>query len=408
MILFLRLALRNVFRNRTRTAVALLAIAAGCAALILNTGIVFNIFRELREDAIRGRYGHLQIYRQGYSQHHLEDPEHYLIPPEETQRILSLVRANARVVRATRRREFSGLASIGDRDAPFLGVGVEPEDDAEFSRHTILRAGRPLSGGDSSAVLAGLGLAQKLNGQPGDEISLMTIEGGTLNAVQVRLQGIFEGGFKEYDDWTLKVPLQVVDQLLMDGQTEQIVVLLARTEDTPQVRAELEASFQRQGLNLEIRSWNELALFHNQVVSLFGRELNVIRLIVAVIVILGIGNTIGMSIVERRVELATFRALGMRPRAVASLLMTEALITGLMGAILGVLLGIGLAVVVTKVGISYPTPPGSTRPFLGGVDIVPGAVAAAAILSVGATIIAAVFPICRAIWRPVGSALRRG
>ena len=52
--LFLRLAIRNVFRNRVRTAIALLAIAAGCAALMVNGGVIYNIFAELREDAIRG------------------------------------------------------------------------------------------------------------------------------------------------------------------------------------------------------------------------------------------------------------------------------------------------------------------------------------------------------------------
>ena len=51
MRLFLRLALRNVFRNRARTVVALLAIAAGCAALIVNGGVIYDIF----ERAARGR-----------------------------------------------------------------------------------------------------------------------------------------------------------------------------------------------------------------------------------------------------------------------------------------------------------------------------------------------------------------
>lgn len=407
MILFIRLAVRNIFRNHLRTTVALLAIAAGCAALIVNAGIVFNIFRELREDAIRGRIGHLQIYRRGYSEHHLEAPEQYLIPGEETQSILRLVRADSRVLRATRRLEFSGLATVGQRHAPFLGVGVDADDDSAFSSHSVLRAGRPLSSGDPSGVLAGLGLAMKLNAQPEDEISLMTIEGGTLNAVQVRLRGTFEGGFKDYDDWTLKVPLPVVERLLMNRNTGQILLLLARTEDTQPVREELEMLFQRQHLDLEIRSWSELAVFHNQVVNLFGKELNIMRAIIGIIVILGIANSIGMSIMERRVELATMRALGIRPRAVAALLMTEALITGILGAFLGILLGLGLALAVNQIGIPYPTPPGSTRPFLGGVDIVPGAIVTAGFLSVAGPMMAAILPICRLIWKPLAPELRQ-
>jgi putative ABC transport system permease protein len=408
-MLFLRLALRNVFRNQIRTVVALLAIAAGCAALILNGGVVFNIFRELREDAIHGRHGHLQIYRRGYSARHLEDPEPYLIPPEETNQILGLTRADPRVIRATRRREFSGLISRGNRYVPFLGLGVEPEDDAEFSRHTTLLAGEPLSMGNPYGILAGLGLAKKVNGRAGDVLSLMTTtESGALNAVHTRLQGIFEGGLKEYDDWTLKVPLRAVEHLLLDNRTEQIVLLIARTEDVPDVRVKLEGAFRRAGLDLEMRSWDELALFHNQVVSLFGRELDVIRLIVGTIVILGIGNAMGMSIVERSIELATLHAVGVRARAITALLLTEALLTGLIGAAMGVALGVSIARIVSAIGISYPSPPGSTRPFLGGVDVVPGIVVASFMISVAATLAAAVFPVWRAIRRPIAATLRHG
>jgi putative ABC transport system permease protein len=168
----------------------------------------------------------------------------------------------------------------------------------------------------------------------------------------------------------------------------------------------LEAAFERNGLDLEVKPWNELALFHNQVVSLFRRELDVIKLIISTIVILGIANTIGMSIVERRMELATLRALGLRPGVIGRLLMTEALITGLMGGGLGVLLGVAIALAASAIGIPFPSPPGATRPFLGGVDIVPGIVAFSFVLSVAATLAAAAFPVWRALKRPIAETLR--
>jgi putative ABC transport system permease protein len=409
MSLFVSLALRNVFRNRLRTYVALLAIAAGCAALILNGGVVFNIFRELREDAIHSRHGHLQIYRRGYSDSHLKDPEHYFLEPEEAQHILGIARANRRVLRATSRREFSGLILKNNRYVSFLGVGVEPDQDAEFSGHTTLRAGGAMSTSNPDGVMAGIGLAKKLDSQPGDELTLMAItESGTLNAVQVRLQGIFEGGLKEYDDWTLKVPLRAAEQLLLDNRIEHIVLLARRTEDVPVLRAELQSAFQRENSNIEMRSWDQLALFHNQVVGLFGRELSIIRLIIGTIVLLGIGNVIGMSIIERAGELTTLRALGLRVRAIMALLMMEALITGLLGAAIGSALGVAVAHVVSAIGIPYPSPPGSTRPFLGGVDVVPNIVAAAFLISVVATLAAAVFPIRKAVRLPIAATLRHG
>jgi len=406
--LFLRLALRNVFRNRVRTAVALLAVAVGCAAVIVNGGVIYNIFGELREDAIFGRHGHLQIYRRGYSEHHLSEPDRYLIPATEVDRILTLLRGQPHVARATRRREFSGLVSRSDRYVAFLGIGVDPEDDTEFSRHTTLRDGAPLSAADPSGVLAGLGLAAKFDGRPGTAIGMITVsEAGSVNAVDAHLRGVFEGGFKEYDDWTLKVPLAAARGLLRDDRIEQIVVLLDRTDAVAATRAAIEAVFARERLDLEIKSWNELALFHNQVVSLFGRELGVIEFVVATIVILGIGSAIGMSVFERHVELATMRALGLTPATVAALLLTEALLTGLIGGALGVALGALIASVATAIGIPYPSPPGSTRPFLGGVDLVPGMVIFAFSLSVGATLAAALVPALRVLRRSIADTLRQ-
>jgi len=229
-----------------------------------------------------------------------------------------------------------------------------------------------------------------------------------LNATDATLRGVFEGGLKEYDDWTLKVPLRAVQELLGDDRIEQIVLLLDRTESVAEVLVELESAFRKEGLDLEVKPWNELALFHNQVVSLFRRELDVIKLIISTIVILGIANTIGMSIVERRIELATLRALGLRPGVVGRLLMTEALLTGLLGGCLGVLLGVAIAAIASAVGIPFPSPPGATRPFMGGVDIVPGIVAFSFVLSVAATLVAAALPVWKAVRRPIAETLRGG
>ena len=160
MKLFLTLALRNVFRNRARTAVALLAIATGCAALIVNGGVIYNIFRELREDAIHGRHGHIQVYRNGYGENHKREPSRYLLPADEAERAVALIETIPHVARVTRRREFTGMISHKDRYVPFVGIGVEPEDDAEFSRHMTMRAGLALTPDEPRGVAAGLGLSQ--------------------------------------------------------------------------------------------------------------------------------------------------------------------------------------------------------------------------------------------------------
>jgi putative ABC transport system permease protein len=407
--LFLTLALRNVFRNRARTTVALSAIGFGCAALIVNGGIIYDIFEELREDAIRGRHGHLQIYRGGYSEHHLREPGRYLIPHEEADRVVRLLASQPHVEHVTRRREFSGMISSKDRYVAFVGIGVEPALEGEYSRHTLLRRGEPLSADVPYGMIAGLGLAEKFGGEPGDLVTLMTnTDTGALNAVDARLMGVFEGGMKAYDDWTLKIPLEAVERLLLDDRTEVLVVLLDSTDRVDEVRASLADLFAREGLDLETRSWQDLALFHNQVVGLFQRELDVIKVIIATIVILGIANTIGISILERRAELATLRALGLRRSAIIRLLLAETALAGVIGGLLGVGLGYAATRLITAIGIPFPSPPGSTKPFLGSADFVPSLAAGSFLLLAAATLIAAAPIIWKASRRPIAETLRAG
>ena len=60
------LALRNVFRHRSRTMLTLGAIIFGVVFLILSSGFVEDFFIQLREATINSQYGHLQVYRAGY------------------------------------------------------------------------------------------------------------------------------------------------------------------------------------------------------------------------------------------------------------------------------------------------------------------------------------------------------
>jgi putative ABC transport system permease protein len=407
-LLSLRLAFRNIFRNARRTALTLAAIAVGCAALILNGGVIFNIFRGLREDAIFGRHGHLQIYRRGYLEGHLGDPDRYVLTDAEYARLEPVLREAPHVSRVTRRVAFSGLAQSRETTVSFLGEGVEPDDDALFNRQQTIIAGEELTPQEPYGVLLGKGLAEKVRGKPGDYLTLLAhTPDGALNAIDVRIRGVFHGGLKEYDDWTMKVPLEAAQRLLWSQRVEAVVVLLDDTAATEAVQADLLDRFAGAGLDLEIRTWKDLALFHNQVVALFRRELDVITLIVSLIVVLSIANTMTMSIFERSREIGTLRAMGARPRRIVGLFLLEGAILGALGAAAGLLIGVVVARIVSRVGITYPSPPGSTRPYLGGIDLDAAYLLFSCFLSAFATVVATAFPAVRGARLSVVDALRQ-
>src|SRR5205807_10015372 len=144
---------------------------------------------------------------------------------------------------------------------------------------------------------------------------------------------------------------------------QSIVLLLDATDNTAAVRADLERLIRERGLDLEIRTWDDLALRYHQVRELFGRIFAVLTLIVSIMVVFGITNTMTMAIFERTREIGTVMALGTRRRGVVSMFVLEGFVLGVLGAVAGVVLGVVLANAISAVRIQLPRPRGPTPRF---------------------------------------------
>lgn len=407
-MMYLKLALRNVFRNKRRTAITLIAIGFGCVALIINGGIIYNIFWALRQDAIYGRHGHIQIYQRGYMEGHMAKPLEYTITEEEYTTVLKpLLASMDHVEHFTPKVEFWGLARISKKGVPFMGVGVEPDKDSTFSTQVTIIQGQGLSSHDPDGVLLGKGLAEKIVTKTGDTLILLgTDRRNYLHSVNATVRGIFEGGMKVFDDWTMKMSIEKAQELLRLEGIHAVVLLLDEDQETEPLANDLKMLLTERGLFFELRTWPELALFHNQVVDLFGRELDIIKLIISVIVILSILNTMGMTVVERTREIGTMMAVGTKRRRVLLMFLLEALVIGLIGGLLGIIGGMVLAKIISAFGITFPSPPGATRPYIGQVDIVFSVLVLSFIISVGSTLIASLLPAYRASKLEIADALR--
>ena len=64
---WIKLAMRNIMRNKRRSFVTLIAIGVGFAAISLFRGYVSNIYAGLEHSAVQGEgLGHLTIYKAGW------------------------------------------------------------------------------------------------------------------------------------------------------------------------------------------------------------------------------------------------------------------------------------------------------------------------------------------------------
>src|ERR1044071_9650599 len=113
-----RIAFRNVFRNRRRSAITLLVIVFGAVGLILFGGYKQQTFRALRESTIRSRLGHLQIYKRGFASNESKKPLEYGL--DDVAALRSAVESDTRVKMTAAQITLMGLISNGVNCGHFL------------------------------------------------------------------------------------------------------------------------------------------------------------------------------------------------------------------------------------------------------------------------------------------------
>ena len=401
----LSLALRNVLRQKRRSATAVSAVAFGVIALLLAGGFIEWIYWAMREDTIHSHLGHIQIVRPGYLDSGIADPFRYLLPENTSERtaLEDLPHVNA----VAPRLGFSGLISHDDSTISFLGDGVDPEKEALLSRTLLISKGQGLSRDDPKGIILGDGLAANLGAGVGDRLVLLanTASGG-INAVESHVRGLFSTPTKAYDDVALRLPLPLAQDLLRTSGAHRWLVLLDDTTFTPALLGQLRQ--QLAGRHLDVVPWYELADFYNKTVALFKKQVGVMKMIIAVIVVLGISNTLMMGILERTAEIGTSMALGFNRKRILRLFLGEGLVLGLAGGIIGLLLGVALASVISAVGIPMPPPPGMARGFTAEILVTWQLALDALALAFGTTLLASIYPAWKASRMDIVGALRHG
>jgi putative ABC transport system permease protein len=387
------LALRNVFRNRRRSAITLLVIVSGAVGLILFGGYKAITFRALRESTIRSRLGHLQIYKSGFEKAESKPLEYGL---EDVARIRRAIQNDQRVRMTTAQITLMGLISNGDKSETFMATGVEPKEDRAMNGQR-LTAGTDLPEHEADAIIIGRGLAASMHAKPGDYLTLMsTTTSGSLNAVDVRVAGIFMSGVKEYDDRAIKMPLAGAQQLLQTNKVERLIVMLNDTDDTAAVRADLAALFAKKHWALEMKDWSQLATFYHQVVLLYNGIFSFIGIIVFGIVIFSVANTIVMSIFERTREIGTMMAMGTTRTSIWRLFLAEGLLIGLIGGAAGLLAGAGASNLINHAHFMLPPPPGYTQGYPLRVMLQPGILITAFLIAVITSTLSSILPALKA------------
>lgn len=404
MITDMKFALRNLIRQKHRSFMALGAVAFGITALVIASGFIQWIFLDFRETSIRSQLGHIQIVRPGYFDAGKADPYAYLLPDALSDFFARDFDDN-QIQAIVPRLNFSGLISHEEATLSFIGEGVDPAEQQFFGDALQISSGGHLSTDKPNQIIIGEGLARNLGVKVGNTVVLLvnTATGG-INAVEATVGGLFTTVTKSYDDNALRLPIDTARELLRTQGVHRWIVLLNNTDQTDTVLSKLRAILPAD--QFEIIPWYELADFYNKTIVLFTRQVQGIKIIIALIILLSISNTMSRSVMERTGEIGTAMALGIKKADILRQFLIEGALIGVIGGLIGLFVGMILAQIISSIGIPMPPPPGMARGYTGEILMTLPMAGEALLLAIFTTLVASVYPAWKASHMQIVDALR--
>jgi lipoprotein-releasing system permease protein len=206
---------------------------------------------------------------------------------------------------------------------------------------------------DQQRIVLGAGLALALDARIGDEITVLvptrTASGqGRIAGIDLepriqsfRVSGIFEVGAQEHDSVLALIHLQ--DAAAIAGTSGSPTGLRLRFEDifaAPGRAAQIGAQL---GGDFKVSDWSKENATYFRAISIEKTMMSVILMLIVGVAAFNIVATLVMVVNEKRTDIAILRTLGIAPRAIVGIFMAQGVVIGWFGALLGLVLGLTIA-----------------------------------------------------------------
>ncbi len=235
---------------------------------------------------------------------------------------------------------LSGSIELGGN---LIGVDIMEEVRLSNIQDYIVRGSPEALKNNNNGILLGAGLAKKMSLSIGDRVQISTIRGDIF---PLKIVGLYQSGIADIDNIQSYANLKTVQRIL--GEAENYVtdinVKLYDIEEAALMAHRLEQQFKIKAT--DVNEANAQFETGSNIRNLITYSVSITLLIVAGF---GIYNILNMLIYEKMKDIAILKATGFSGTDVQLIFMSQAMIIGAIGGILGLIVGFGLSNLIDNV-----------------------------------------------------------
>lgn len=328
----IKLAWRNLWRNRRRTLITAGSVFFAVFLAILMIGFQHGVWMHIIDNVLHSYTGYVQIHSKGYW-----DDKTFDYSMNSDDPVFSKVKKIKQVKGIIPRLESFSLASFGDKTKGVLTAGIDPDLENEFTHlDQKIVSGHYFKSNDKGILLSER-LSKYLNVKVNDSIVLLSqgYQGMGANGIY-KVDGIVRLPSPEFDNQMVYMSLKSAQEYFSaPGRLSSVVVDLKDPRETDKVINKINKTINTN--SYEVMSWKEMLIELYQVyVSKEGSSTIIISLLY-LIVGFGVFGTVLMMIAERRHEFGIMITVGMQRLRLMTLVATELSFICVIGLIAGFL-----------------------------------------------------------------------
>jgi lipoprotein-releasing system permease protein len=328
---YLRLAWRNLWRNKKRTIIAAASVFFAVLLALIMRSMQKGSYNFMIDSSVRISTGYIQIHGKGYWDKRSLDKS-ILLDKDITSRLNKI----PDVTLVVPRLETFTLVSYGNATKVSPIVGINPEKEKNMLKlKEKLVAGRYLT--DSSrGVLIGQGLAELLKVGVGDSIVLYG-QGyhGITAAAQVPVQGILKLPIPDLNNTMIYTSLSYAQWLYSaPDRITSLSIMIDKPGHLDEVKSEVGKLF---GNKYEVMTWEEMTPELVQSIEVDNAGGIIMLGILYVVIGFGIFGTIMMMTAERTKEFGILIAVGMKKTKLIMVTTFETVFISLIGLFAGII-----------------------------------------------------------------------